>query len=948
MEGLKSTAADLDASPFRPTASVWQQMLKMVRDVDVRKVEDCKEDIDTLLVFAGLFSAVLTAFLVESYTLLQPGPNAEIAFLLRQSLARNYTFAAGHINSTTPYSDSLPLFDAPLWALRVNGLWFASIICSLSTASLAMLVKQWLREYLAIEWTVPQEQLRARQYRHAALANWKVFEIASALPLLLQTSLGLFFVGLCIFTAEIDQRIGRSTLPLVCGWGLFVLMTTVAPLASPRCPYKIPMLKNTVRFGRRYLCAPLRILGIYLTLATLAVLRSPLRAGQLVTRLSQEFDRRICGQHLTRLFHTLKRARGLAIEFLAVLGRTVSADISPLTNFINSYTSRFSSQASHAIRAVIPAVTAPDIDEEQDIIARGGDDVKLLTSVDEAMVNDALLEPMWGLVQRTQATSEALVAFAFTLIQHRTPSTTAGSYVAIRQPIDLTSLSQFMCDLVENVALEAFKRCLSRGPVRIRVHGASRWAQAALAILQSQTHSSRSSSACGRLLCEEYSRKLILKELVAQGGFLWHPSAFSTMMVSLLLPSSHSSEMRPSGLQLLRQVQNGAPSITEAEQLDLIALINAEMHEWEQRRQREPGRSAYYATTFILLALIDRSPSPNTSTLCTLKRLFTTCTMAYADGDIDSEATQCLPGDEIFFPISPKLALLHSTTNLGNAGEDFYSSLSLYAGLLRRCGLHVNGQGSSHYTWLHIPNIYFATENAARPILADLWRYLQLFATADNSSLDNASLADFACFVMLFVRRCAPYTSSAPDDPANPWTPLTPILRYACTTVSDYWDRRMLADSAEAALRRINGDVRAIQHRFPKKLLQVISTFVSDEYKERAHNFTKRVRRREARTIAGASIGGDREDLPFVEESAGYPVIIHTHESSHTVERSPEHSSDSQKLQDVLTDDTSLGSLLEPVGLGEADAQAKPGSVTGEEILGNREKGKERAIVDIV
>ena len=141
-------------------------MATTVREVDAEKVKNTKEDIDTLLVFvriaflvgftikftahrlsgqAGLFSAVVTTFVIAVYPSLQPSDNDEIVFLLRQSLTINYTMSNGFLNSTVPFPTTLP-FEAPLWALRVNGLWFASLIVSLSTASIGMLVKQWLTE----------------------------------------------------------------------------------------------------------------------------------------------------------------------------------------------------------------------------------------------------------------------------------------------------------------------------------------------------------------------------------------------------------------------------------------------------------------------------------------------------------------------------------------------------------------------------------------------------------------------------------------------------------------------------------------------------------------------------------------------------------------------------------------------------------------------------------
>ena len=107
-----------------------------------------------------------------------------MVYLLQTIAFQNYSISPLFVNATslpTPFNTSVP--D---WALWVNGLWFASLVISLATASLGILVQSWLREYLAGEWISPQEKLRARQYRHPAMEHWRVFEIAAALPLLLQ------------------------------------------------------------------------------------------------------------------------------------------------------------------------------------------------------------------------------------------------------------------------------------------------------------------------------------------------------------------------------------------------------------------------------------------------------------------------------------------------------------------------------------------------------------------------------------------------------------------------------------------------------------------------------------------------------------------------------------------------------------------------------------------
>ncbi|KIP03038.1 hypothetical protein PHLGIDRAFT_58875, partial [Phlebiopsis gigantea 11061_1 CR5-6] len=125
----------------------WQTIAKSVREIDEEKIKQAKDDIDTLLVFSGLFSAVLSAFLVDTYKGLQSDPQQEIIFLLRHIANQNYTMPTiSSYNITSAVSTIEPASaPVPLWALRVNGLWFASLILSLSTASLGMLVKFWLR-----------------------------------------------------------------------------------------------------------------------------------------------------------------------------------------------------------------------------------------------------------------------------------------------------------------------------------------------------------------------------------------------------------------------------------------------------------------------------------------------------------------------------------------------------------------------------------------------------------------------------------------------------------------------------------------------------------------------------------------------------------------------------------------------------------------------------------
>ncbi|KAI0346851.1 hypothetical protein BDW22DRAFT_1313209, partial [Trametopsis cervina] len=226
--------------------SGWAAIAKSINDVDEQKIRDHKEDIDTILVFAGLYSAVLSALLAISITALQPDQTRMMVLLLGQLVTQThtYTITNGFVNSTTPPMNVTQVisgaFSPTLAAKRVNILWFASLTLSLISASFGILVKQWLREYLSGDQVSPQARLRIRHFRQPGLEHWHVYGIAAALPLVLQISLALFFVGLCFFTLDADTSVGYTTIPLVGGWALLFVAATFAPSVSPRCPYKTP------------------------------------------------------------------------------------------------------------------------------------------------------------------------------------------------------------------------------------------------------------------------------------------------------------------------------------------------------------------------------------------------------------------------------------------------------------------------------------------------------------------------------------------------------------------------------------------------------------------------------------------------------------------------------------------------------------------------------------
>ena len=186
----------------------------------------------------------MTAFLIESYKNLQQDTGAIAVQLLSEIAAQGRNLTKQQDPSTTGTTVTSSPFEPPAAAVRVNALWFASLCFSLITASFAMMVKQWLHEYLASGGSGAQTRLRIRHFKLSGVLLWKVFEIAALLPLLLQLALGLFLVGLCFFARSIHPVIWRTCVPLVGTWAGCLLLATLAPVWSARCPYRIPFLTD--------------------------------------------------------------------------------------------------------------------------------------------------------------------------------------------------------------------------------------------------------------------------------------------------------------------------------------------------------------------------------------------------------------------------------------------------------------------------------------------------------------------------------------------------------------------------------------------------------------------------------------------------------------------------------------------------------------------------------
>ncbi|KAI0276093.1 hypothetical protein BGY98DRAFT_736242 [Russula aff. rugulosa BPL654] len=190
--------SDNPAQDFDEDANdLWSLYGKEAKSHDEEWIKDLKDDMDAILIFAGLFAGVLTAFVILKIPDLKVNSADQSAYYQKQTaymlgqISQQLASGDRQISSDyTPY----PTFQPSASDRRVNILWLISLVCSLSAALLATLVQQWSRAYMRIfqQSRNPLKSARIRLF---------LFEGARHLPSVadfvpgLSISLSYFFSG---------------------------------------------------------------------------------------------------------------------------------------------------------------------------------------------------------------------------------------------------------------------------------------------------------------------------------------------------------------------------------------------------------------------------------------------------------------------------------------------------------------------------------------------------------------------------------------------------------------------------------------------------------------------------------------------------------------------------------------------------------------------------------
>ncbi|EED81771.1 predicted protein [Postia placenta Mad-698-R] len=226
------------------TEDPWSLCAEEVWKFEENQVGKWKENINGLLLFAGLFSTILSAFLAAFYLLLGPQtPDTTAQLLVVMSVQLSVlTAAIAHQNLTKEQQtilDAAIATTAPTTTTISTGvLWFIALIFSLSAASISIAVGQWLHHHTDRASSLSRQSVRIWSLRRRGLQKWHVQAIIDILPILLQISLALFLVGLLNLVWHLNYIVAGTSTIIVTALLLPTLLTVLMPYFYADCPYK--------------------------------------------------------------------------------------------------------------------------------------------------------------------------------------------------------------------------------------------------------------------------------------------------------------------------------------------------------------------------------------------------------------------------------------------------------------------------------------------------------------------------------------------------------------------------------------------------------------------------------------------------------------------------------------------------------------------------------------
>ncbi|KAH9175652.1 hypothetical protein EDB89DRAFT_327909 [Lactarius sanguifluus] len=230
---------------------------------DKNMADGLKADADRVLIFSGLFSAVIATFLEISVQDLRPDPQDKPAFYLENIY--QLLSDSNRTDVTTSFTQSHPpTFSPQRSAVWVNSLWFLSLAITLSCALLALLLQEWTRRYIKLTQprsaSSPHQRARIRAFFDKGIEDLHLRWTVDALPILLHASLALFLAGLLVFTIGSNHTVFKVVASWVVLCTVIYAYFTLIPIFRCNSPYYTPLSSPLWLLYTGTLCVAARIL----------------------------------------------------------------------------------------------------------------------------------------------------------------------------------------------------------------------------------------------------------------------------------------------------------------------------------------------------------------------------------------------------------------------------------------------------------------------------------------------------------------------------------------------------------------------------------------------------------------------------------------------------------------------------------------------------------------
>ena len=186
---------------------------------------------------SGLFSVVVSVFIASLQSELKPDYEESNNILLEMLL-----------NATTGNLPAGSAAAVPRWTgpdpvvVQVQCILYATICAALLASFLAMLGKQWFNRYRQNEsHGSTTERSGMREKKLTGIETWKFHVVMEALPLILQSSLGLLGLGLSRYLWEVNRSASSVVIGFTAFGLLFYALTVTVSISSFACPYQTPL-----------------------------------------------------------------------------------------------------------------------------------------------------------------------------------------------------------------------------------------------------------------------------------------------------------------------------------------------------------------------------------------------------------------------------------------------------------------------------------------------------------------------------------------------------------------------------------------------------------------------------------------------------------------------------------------------------------------------------------